>query len=209
MSALPLWQLATADLVVLPGLRRTLQTIGHGLTRLIFSHDVSVHCAYTLAAYKETFMRRISLIFLLLLTAMPADAANHQPRLPQPAPPSLQQDTTVVLGQDSYRGVSAAAKLRKLPATDGRSETYLLTVRFDETKSGRQIQQGDVAAKIIAPNGSVGVPVRLLPEGGVFQTIIVLAREGESMIRIGSKLNDGKKRIYRFFFQAAPAMAGN
>lgn len=143
-------------------------------------------------------------ILLLILMGHPAYADNHVSVAPlampqESAPPG--QDQAIDLGQDVYRNVIAKAQLNRLigSAEINGKVGYLLSVSFVDEKRGLPMMDGDVAVKITTPDASVELPIRLQPIDGAFQTEIYLESTGESQLKIGSKLSDDKKRIYRFF----------
>lgn len=146
-----------------------------------------------------------SLFFALI--ALPAYADNHISAAPltgQHESLSASHAQVIDLGQDVYRGVIAQAQLNRLidSAASAGKVSYLLSVSFVDEKRGVPMADGDVAVKITAPDASVAQPIRLQPIGGTFQADIYLESTGESLLTIGSKLSDEKKRIYRFFHSA-------
>lgn len=154
-------------------------------------------------------LRKLIPFLLLLLSVSPAVADNH---LSSGAEPLLTADIVVdpnreiQLGSEVYRGVVATAQLKWLPEpVEGEvlppdKSQYLLTVSFSKEKSSKIMPKGDVAVKITSPDEVTEAAIRLIPTEGAFQAAVLLDQDGESLLKIGSKLPDEKKRIYRFFF---------
>jgi len=139
---------------------------------------------------------------LLLLIVTPVFSTGQPGKVAQLQSPSTQQfyaERNIDLGRDSYRGVQIAAQLSPVPGSS-RGEDYLLSVSFFSVKSGKPLEEGEVAVKVTSPDGRTAAPLRLNPVDGVFRTKIRLSRKGESLVKIGSKLADEKKRIFRFFY---------
>ena len=147
-------------------------------------------------------LRKLIPVMLLLLFASQAPADNQAIPTSPLRPNRIQaqvQLRNIDLGKAAYRGVVATADLKPLPNMPG-GETYLLSVGFSSQDTGRPLSEGDVAVKVISAKGKSAVPIRLNPVAGRFQAEIQLSMAGESEVRIGSKLADKKKRIYRFYF---------
>ncbi len=116
------------------------------------------------------------------------------------------------LGRDVRRGVEAQVQLEPQPLLDisepldGNLRHFLISVFFIETKTGQELLEGQVAARIFTPDKRIAKTVRLEPREFQWSGVLVLPSEGETMIKIGTKLADGKKRIYRFFYNQQPVV---
>lgn len=130
----------------------------------------------------------ISILLLLLFIATTTAAVQHA------------SGQTIKLGTDAYRGVNATAQLHQIPGGTAAAGKYLLTVSFSTKSGGKVLQKGDVAARISAANRRTTDPVRLNLIDGSFQSEIQLSTKGESLITVGSKLDDDKKRIFQFSY---------
>jgi hypothetical protein len=73
-------------------------------------------------------------------------------------------------------------------------------LEFIRTATGESLLAGQAAVRVFGANNRVTQTVRLEPQDGQWTGKVLLDTGGESLIKIGSKLADGKKRIYRFFF---------
>ncbi len=110
------------------------------------------------------------------------------------------------LGQDIRRGVEAHVRLEPQLLLDiseplgGDLQHYLISVVFVEEKTGEELLEGQVAARTFTHDRRKARTVRLEPQQHQWTGVIELPSEGETMIKVGSKLPDGKKRIYRFFY---------
>lgn len=147
-------------------------------------------------------LRKLIPLLLLILSATSAAAINQVPSVSQLQPAGtmvLTPTQKINLGKDVYRGVVATAQLMPLANIEG-GNTHLLVVSFLAEESGESLRKGAVAAKITSPDGKIGTPIRLNPSDDTFQAEIQLSKKGESLVKIGSKLADDKKRIYRFFY---------
>ncbi len=110
------------------------------------------------------------------------------------------------LGHDKRRGVEARAQLepQKIsesdePQPEG-NQLFTLSVSFTETSTGKILLDGQVAARAFEKDNSILKTIRLEPQQLFWTGTLALSRDEETMIKVGSQLADGKKRIYRFFF---------
>lgn len=112
----------------------------------------------------------------------------------------------VDLGQDVRRGVEARAQLEAQPLIDlneplaGDLRHFLLSVNFIEKSTEKNLLEGQVAARTFTSDNQAVATIRLESQQASWTGIMVLPFNGETMIKIGSKLGDNKKRIYRFFY---------
>ena len=102
----------------------------------------------------------------------------------------------VELGQEISRGVTAKAVL--LSQVDGMPGTRLLRVDFYRPADHAMVVDGDVAVKVVIADRTQP-PIRLLPHENSFQAQVPFAEDSEIQYWIGCKLDDGKKRRYRFY----------
>ncbi len=152
-------------------------------------------------------------ILILLAPSLAHTASVIDVAQLQLEPESL--STSVVindLGQDVRRGVEAHVQLEPQPLLDiseplaGDLQHYLISVVFVEEKTGEELLEGQVAARTYTSNRRKARTVRLVPQQHQWTGMLELPSEGETMIKVGSKLPDGKKRIYRFFYDQRPVV---
>lgn len=118
----------------------------------------------------------------------------------------------VDLGRDVRRGVEARAQLEAQPLIDlnepltGDLRHFLLSVDFIEKSTEKNLLEGQVAARTFTSDNQTVATIRLEPQQTSWTGIMVLPYNEETMIKIGSKLGDNKKRIYRFFYNNLPIL---
>lgn len=109
-----------------------------------------------------------------------------------------------MLGDEIKDGVKGAAHLKDVSeamAKMGMKENYHFMIMFMDTKTGKPIETGAAAVKIIDPAGKeTGAPVELMAMDGHFGADIFLDQKGEYHFKVGTKLPDGKKRQYQFHY---------
>ncbi len=116
------------------------------------------------------------------------------------------------LGQDVRRGVEARVQLETQPLLDVSEPLadgwhhYQISVVFIDKLNGNQLIDGQVAARTFPEDRRQIKTVRLEPQELQWTGQLILPSEQETMIKIGSKLSDGKKRIYRFFHGPPPVI---
>lgn len=154
---------------------------------------------------------RLSLVLLFLLimnplTSFAADIVDvsQLAALSQNQEPAQQ---VIDLGQDIRRGVEARAQLVPQVSTgedatlSGNAALYTLSVSFIDGKTRQVLLEGQVAARAYNSENNILKTVRLEPQQLFWAGSMPLAQDRETMIKIGTQLTDGKKRIYRFFFR--------
>jgi hypothetical protein len=117
----------------------------------------------------------------------------------------MQMDaSSIMLGEENVDGVTAMAHLNDvgaMMAKMGHKENYHFMVMFSEAASGKPVQAGTVAVKIVdAKTGQPGAPIMLMGMGNHFGADILLPDNGKYTFEVGTKLADGKKRQYSFQF---------
>jgi hypothetical protein len=93
-------------------------------------------------------------------------------------------------------GADAVASMAKM----GMDGTHHLMVYFSD-KSGGEITDGVVAVRIKGPDGKQSAPVKLMGMGKGFGGDIVLKAKGEYELEVGTKLQDGKKRVFEYSYE--------
>ena len=105
------------------------------------------------------------------------------------------------LGEKSEHGVKAMAHLKDVRAAMGKmgmKTTHHFMIMFNDDKSGKAIEAGTVAVKIVAPDGTTTGPLELMGMQGHFGADVILDQPGEYRFQVGSKLADNKTRQYEF-----------
>ena len=145
------------------------------------------------------------LLFALLFishSAFAANVVNLTPSTEVSAEPSAAAN--ISLGSDSLRGVKAEAYLQPFvadqPAEGEVAPNYRLQVDFFSLNKGEKILAGQAAARVFDAGSRERSTVRMEVEQEHWSCALKLPSGGESMIKVGTQLADGKKRIYRFFF---------
>lgn len=129
----------------------------------------------------------------------------HQATSPSVASSQLSALSEIALGQELVRGVIAQARVVPLrvqpPGSENLPENgnYRVFLTFREAKSGRQLLKGQAAVRLFAADDRTLNTVRLVAEEHAWSCAIFLPEKGETMMKVGSQLDDGKKRIFRFF----------
>lgn len=117
------------------------------------------------------------------------------------------------LGREVRRGVIADAWLDPVErpsvstslSPDDNLATHRIRIIFTIEKTGETVLDGQTAARIYTGTGQATDTVRLEGENEVWSGFLHLPDTQETMIKVGTKLTDGKKRIYRFFYQPSSA----
>jgi hypothetical protein len=107
----------------------------------------------------------------------------------------------MIVGSMVSKGVKGMAHIKDVSETMakmGMQTTHHFMIAFVDEETGKQIEQGTVALKLTNPDAKVGDPIELIGMDGHFGADIVLDMEGEYHFRLGTKLEDGKKRKYHF-----------
>ncbi len=110
----------------------------------------------------------------------------------------------IILGEETEEGVKAMAHLNNVKDTMakmGMKETHHFMVAFVDT-AGKLVTEGTVAVKIKNPAGKEGKAIKLMEMEGHFGADIELPENGEYQFKVGTKLEDGKKREYQFHYIA-------
>ncbi len=108
---------------------------------------------------------------------------------------------TISLPAAHQDGVMAKADLhdvREAMAKHGMKETHHLMVMFTDMKEGKPLTAGAAALKVTPPAGSKGAPLKMMLMGDGFGTDVDLSAPGRYGFEVGTKLDDGKKRVFTF-----------
>lgn len=113
-------------------------------------------------------------------------------------------ENMIILGEETEEGVKAMAHLNNVKNTMakmGMKETHHFMVAFVDT-AGKLLTEGTVAVKIKNPAGKEGKAIKLMEMEGHFGADIELPENGEYQFKVGTKLEDGKKREYQFHYMS-------
>jgi hypothetical protein len=74
-------------------------------------------------------------------------------------------------------------------------------VFFSTMKDGQAITEGTVAVKVITPAGVKSEPLKMMLMGDGFGADVDLTSPGKYGFEVGTKLADGKKRVFTFSYE--------
>jgi len=109
----------------------------------------------------------------------------------------------IMLPMTEVDGVSAMAHLKDIKAAMakmGMTATNHFMVMFTDLKSGKQLTDGMAALKITNPAGKAGSPIMLMAMEDAFGSDITLDKPGLYKLDVGTRLNDGRKRVFHFTY---------
>lgn len=110
---------------------------------------------------------------------------------------------TIALDGGSQEGVAAKANLhdvREAMGKSGRPETHHMMVMFTDAATGKPLTEGTVAVKVSGPDGGKGEPAKMMLMGDGFGTDVTVAAPGKYTFEVGTKLGDGKRRVFTFSY---------
>lgn len=109
----------------------------------------------------------------------------------------------IMLGAEVNNGVKGMAHLKDVRAAMtkmGMATTHHLMMMFSNAQSGKSVEQGSVAVKVTTPSGKQLKALKLIGMQGHFGADVTLAETGTYQFSIGSRLDDGKKRVFAFSY---------
>lgn len=109
----------------------------------------------------------------------------------------------IIVGSQTSKGVKGMAHIKDVSAAMakmGMKTTHHFMMAFVDEATGEQIENGTVALKITNPDAKVGETIELIGMDGHFGADVVLDMQGEYHFRLGTKLEDDKKRKYHFHY---------
>lgn len=158
-------------------------------------------------------MKQFTIAITILLTfvavpvlAMHHDKGGHDHGHAKPAAHKEHEGhgadgNLIELGDATAKGVEAHAEMKDVRAAMakmGMKSTHHFMVMFHDAKSGKAIESGKVAVKIIGPDGTVSGPTELMGMQGHFGADVTLDKPGEYRFEVGSRLADGETRQFEF-----------
>jgi len=93
-------------------------------------------------------------------------------------------------------GADAVASMKKM----GIEGTHHLMLFFQKAGEHDMLTDGMAAVKIKGPDGKASEPIKLMAMGQGFGADVALPAKGDYDIEVGTKLKDGKKRQFEFFY---------
>ncbi|HFQ82232.1 MAG TPA: hypothetical protein ENK33_12805 [Desulfobacterales bacterium] len=109
----------------------------------------------------------------------------------------------IMLPMTEVSGVRAMAHIKDIKAAMakmGMTATHHFMVMFTDLKSGEQLTDGMAAVKITNPAGKTSRPVMLMAMRGIFGSDITMNKPGIYKLSVGTRLNDGQKRVFHFSY---------
>ena len=110
------------------------------------------------------------------------------------------------LGECMRDDVHSTASIKAYPAGTiasmakmGMDATHHFMIFFTDM-AGSEIKDGLVAVKVTNPAGETSAPVKLMSMGAGFGADIVMPEKGEYQLEVGTKLADGKKRVFEYSY---------
>ncbi len=109
----------------------------------------------------------------------------------------------IMLQDVEVDGVMAAGHLmdvKEKMAEHGMTMTHHIMVGF-MNEEGDAVDEGQVAVKVEAPDGSVSKATKMMVMKGQFGADVTLDQKGKYKFMIGTKLADGKKRMFDMHYE--------
>lgn len=110
----------------------------------------------------------------------------------------------ITVGEQTVDGAKAIVYLNDVKATMakmGMKETHHLMIHFYNTKNGKTIEEGTVAAKIKGPDEMEGAPIKLIGMDKHFGADVILEQKGIYIFTLGTQLADGVKRQFEVKYE--------
>lgn len=107
---------------------------------------------------------------------------------------TMAMDGVQLLQEEVVEGVKATAHL--MDSKDGKGK--MLMIMFTDEKSGAMISEGRVAVKIESPDSMVSEAQKMTTSDGMFASNVNLDLKGTYRFKVGTQLQDGKKRLFQF-----------
>ncbi len=153
-------------------------------------------------------MKLTSVVFLSLCLSLAADLSSMAGEMHHEGMQGMEHsgmemkaDKEIMLGEDMQDGVQAMAHLRDISeamAQMGMDKTHHFMVMFKDASTGKTLDQGVVALKIVDPSGQKSDAVKLMGMAESFGGDVSLSQKGKYILEVGTKLADGKKRQFQF-----------
>ncbi len=102
---------------------------------------------------------------------------------------------------DGVKGMAHLNDVRKQMAAHGMQQTHHIMIAFEDVASGEAVDNGDVAVKIEDPDENITTAIPLVGMEGHFGVDVTLDKKGMYHFKFGTKLADGKKRVFHQHFE--------
>ena len=100
---------------------------------------------------------------------------------------------------DGVMGSAFMKDVREAMAKHGMPQTHHIMIGFIDNE-GEALKEGKVAVKVESPDGKVSRPIMMMGMGSAFGADITLDQTGMYHFKIGTKLEDGKKRTFHMHY---------
>ncbi|MDX2480588.1 MAG: hypothetical protein QNK24_09660 [Desulfuromusa sp.] len=152
---------------------------------------------------KQLFIMMMVVLLMVPAGAMAMKAMDHS-KMKMGKSSGMEMGGDMIMLQDvEVDDVKASAHLmdtRKKMAEHGMSMTHHLMVGF-MADTRKNIEKGQVAVKIKSPDGKVSEANKMMAMSGQFGADVTLDQKGMYTFMIGTKLADGKQRIFHMSFE--------
>jgi len=111
--------------------------------------------------------------------------------------------TMIMLKGETVDGIKAMPHLKDIAAAmakHGSPMTHHLMVNFTDARTGAVVGAGRAAVKVTGPTGETSKAVMMMPMEGGFGADLELPAPGNYVFEVGTKLDDGRKRLFTFQF---------
>jgi len=102
---------------------------------------------------------------------------------------------------DGVKGMAHMNDVRKQMAEHGLKQTHHIMIAFEDVASGDAVENGSVAVKIEDPDENISEAIKLVGMDGHYGADVILDKKGMYHFKFGTKLVDGKKRMFHYHFE--------
>ncbi|MBA3007025.1 MAG: hypothetical protein KJ900_14595 [Proteobacteria bacterium] len=149
---------------------------------------------------KKKLLQLISALIFLVL-AVGAQALEHGAMAGMDHSGMDMGGGEIMLPEVTVDGVKAMAHLldtSKAMAAAGMSTTNHLMITFTDIATGKALDSGVVAVKVVDPAGKKTEAVQMMSMGESFGVDVALSKKGKYVFEVGTKLGNGEKRQFLF-----------
>ena len=146
----------------------------------------------------KKMMILVLMAMLIPMTSMAMQEMENKNEAMQMDQGSMGMEGVLLLQEEVVDGVKAAAHL--MDGENGMGK--MLMLMFTDEKSGAMISSGRVAVKVESPDEKLGDAQMMMKSKGMFGTAVKFDQQGVYHFKVGTKLEDGQKRSFKFFYEA-------
>ncbi|MDD3813526.1 MAG: hypothetical protein PHZ02_02680 [Desulfocapsaceae bacterium] len=149
---------------------------------------------------KKNLMQLICALMFLVL-AVGVQAAEHGAMAGMDMGGMEMGGDEIMLPEVTVDGVKAMAHLldtSKAMAAAGMNTTHHLMISFTDAATGKAMDSGVVAVKVVDPAGKKTEAVKMMAMEGSFGADVALSEKGKYVFEVGTKLGNGEKRQFLF-----------